>query len=89
MADSASDNGWSGLVFDGKKFYHIYLIGRGIGGCAFSVGLIYGCIFRSHPDTDYGHIRTLITELSGHRNGRIRTPYRTILKSVTLRLKTT
>ena len=28
----------------------------------------------------FGHIRTLITELSGQHNGRIQIPYRTILK---------
>jgi 2-dehydro-3-deoxygluconokinase len=44
---SASDNGWSALVFNGKKFYqskkyNIHLVDRGGGGCAFAAGLIYG-----------------------------------------------
>lgn len=44
---SASDNGWSGLVYDSKEFYsstkyNIHLVDRGGGGCAFAAGLIYG-----------------------------------------------
>lgn len=44
---SASDNGWSGLVYDGEQFCHsrqydIHLVDRGGGGAAFSGGLIYG-----------------------------------------------
>jgi 2-dehydro-3-deoxygluconokinase len=44
---SASDNGWSCLVFDGREFYHskkynIHLVDRGGGGSAFAAGLIYG-----------------------------------------------
>ena len=44
---SASDNGWSVLVYDGKDFYHsrkydIHLVDRGGGGSAFAAGLIYG-----------------------------------------------
>lgn len=46
---SASDNGWSCLVYDGKDFYHsrkynIHLVDRGGGGCAFAAGLIYGLV---------------------------------------------
>ena len=46
---SASDNGWSAIVYDGKEFYiskkyNIHLVDRGGGGCAFSAGLIYGFI---------------------------------------------
>jgi len=44
---SASDNGWSCLVYDGEQFCHsrqydIHLVDRGGGGAAFSGGLIYG-----------------------------------------------
>jgi 2-dehydro-3-deoxygluconokinase len=46
---SASDNGWSALVFDGQEFYHsrkydIHLVDRGGGGASFAAGLIYGAI---------------------------------------------
>jgi 2-dehydro-3-deoxygluconokinase len=46
---SASDNGWSVLVFDGDRFHHsrkynIHLVDRGGGGASFSAGLIYGLI---------------------------------------------
>jgi 2-dehydro-3-deoxygluconokinase len=44
---SASDNGWSALVYDGSEFYHsrkydIHLVDRGGGGASFAAGLIYG-----------------------------------------------
>jgi 2-dehydro-3-deoxygluconokinase len=44
---SASENGWSALVYDGKEFclsqkYDIHLVDRGGGGASFSAGLIYG-----------------------------------------------
>jgi 2-dehydro-3-deoxygluconokinase len=44
---SASDNGWSALVYDGKEFchsrkYEIHLVDRGGGGASFAAGLIYG-----------------------------------------------
>ena len=44
---SASDNGWSGLLYDGTGFYHsrhydIRLVDRVGGGDAFGAGLIYG-----------------------------------------------
>jgi 2-dehydro-3-deoxygluconokinase len=46
---SASDNGWSALVYDGEKFYHsrryeIHLVDRGGGGASFAAGLIYGIL---------------------------------------------
>lgn len=46
---SASDNGWSALVYDGKefcqgKYYDIHLVDRGGGGASFSAGLIYGLL---------------------------------------------
>jgi 2-dehydro-3-deoxygluconokinase len=46
---SASDNGWSALVYDGNEFYHskkydIHIVDRGGGGDAFSAGLIYGLL---------------------------------------------
>ncbi len=46
---SASDNGWSVLVYDGKEFCHsrkydIHLIDRGGGGASFSAGLIFGLV---------------------------------------------
>jgi 2-dehydro-3-deoxygluconokinase len=46
---SASDNGWSTLLYDGKDFYHsrkydIHLVDRGGGGCSFAAGLIYGLL---------------------------------------------
>ena len=44
---SASDNGWSALLFDGEEFYYtkkynIHLVDRGGGGASFAAGLIYG-----------------------------------------------
>lgn len=44
---SASDNGWSALVYDGKEFYHtkkyeIRIVDRVGGGDSFASGLIYG-----------------------------------------------
>lgn len=44
---SASDNGWSALIYDGKEFYHsreyqIRLVDRVGGGDSFSGGLIHG-----------------------------------------------
>lgn len=46
---SASDNGWSALVYNGQDFYHsrkydIHLVDRGGGGASFAAGLIYGII---------------------------------------------
>ena len=43
---SASDNGWSALLYDGKDFfqsrtYDIHLVDRGGGGASFSAGLIH------------------------------------------------
>jgi 2-dehydro-3-deoxygluconokinase len=44
---SASDNGWSGMLFDGKEFYKskhydIHIVDRVGGGDSFGAGLIYG-----------------------------------------------
>jgi 2-dehydro-3-deoxygluconokinase len=46
---SASDNGWSVILYDGKDFcvsrkYDIHLVDRGGGGAAFSAGLIYSIL---------------------------------------------
>jgi len=46
---SASDNGWSALIYDGKKFYtstkyKIHIVDRVGGGDAFAGGLIYSLI---------------------------------------------
>jgi 2-dehydro-3-deoxygluconokinase len=54
---SASDNGWSALVYDGENFYHsrryeIHLVDRGGGGASFAAGLIYGILnHMSLPET--------------------------------------
>jgi len=46
---SASDNGWSVILYDGSDFcvsrrYDIHLVDRGGGGAAFSAGVIYGVL---------------------------------------------
>ena len=46
---SASDNGWSALLYDGEEFYHtkkynIHLVDRGGGGASFAAGLIYSLL---------------------------------------------
>ncbi|MDA3845849.1 MAG: sugar kinase [Vallitaleaceae bacterium] len=46
---SASDNGWSALIYDGNEFYHskeyaIHIVDRVGGGDSFSGGLIYGLL---------------------------------------------
>ena len=46
---SASDNGWSVLLYDGREFYHsrgykIHLVDRGGGGASFAAGMIYGIL---------------------------------------------
>lgn len=46
---SASDNGWSALVYDGDEFYHskkydVRIVDRVGGGDSFASGLIYGLI---------------------------------------------
>ncbi len=46
---SASDNGWSALLYDGNEFYHtnkynIRLVDRGGGGASFAAGLIYSLL---------------------------------------------
>lgn len=54
---SASDNGWSALVYDGTEFYRskrydIHLVDRGGGGASFAAGLIYGLSTgKSLPET--------------------------------------
>ena len=52
---SASDNGWSALIYDGKDFYHsrqydIRLVDRVGGGDSFSAGLIHGLIAYSDDE---------------------------------------
>ena len=49
---SASDNGWSGLLYDGKEFFHskhydIRIVDRVGGGDAFASGFIHGLITKS------------------------------------------
>ncbi|MDD5728133.1 MAG: sugar kinase [Victivallales bacterium] len=46
---SASDNNWSGLLYDGKEYHHstkyrIHIVDRVGGGDSFSGGLIYGLL---------------------------------------------
>lgn len=46
---SASDNGWSGLLYDGKEYcksrhYDIHIVDRVGGGDSFGAGLIYGLV---------------------------------------------
>lgn len=46
---SASDNGWSALIYDGNEFYHskkynLHLVDRGGGGASFAAGMIYGIL---------------------------------------------
>jgi len=46
---SASDNGWSALLYDGCTFYHtskydIHLVDRGGGGASFAAGVIYATL---------------------------------------------
>lgn len=46
---SASDNGWSALLYDGQEFYHtmkydIRLVDRGGGGASFAAGMIYSLL---------------------------------------------
>ncbi|MCU0105019.1 sugar kinase [Acholeplasma vituli] len=51
---SASDNGWSALIYDGKSFYYsksydIRIVDRVGGGDAFSGGLIHGLLTKANP----------------------------------------
>lgn len=51
---SASDNGWSALIYDGKSFYYsksydIRIVDRVGGGDAFSGGLIHGLLTKNNP----------------------------------------
>jgi len=46
---SASDNGWSALIYDGNEFYHskkydVRIVDRVGGGDSFAGGLIYGLL---------------------------------------------
>lgn len=46
---SASDNGWSALLYDGEEFYRtrkydIHLVDRGGGGASFSAAMIFGIL---------------------------------------------
>ena len=46
---SASDNGWSGVIYDGNEFYHsrkydVRIVDRVGGGDSFAAGLIHGLI---------------------------------------------
>lgn len=48
---SASDNGWSALIYNGQEFYHskhydIRIVDRVGGGDSFSAGLIYGLLMK-------------------------------------------
>ncbi|WP_461205414.1 PfkB family carbohydrate kinase [Clostridium sp. DL1XJH146] len=52
---SASDNGWSALIYDGNDFYHskhydIRLIDRVGGGDSFASGLIYGLMMLDNKE---------------------------------------
>ncbi len=52
---SASDNGWSALIYDGNEFYHsrkydIRIVDRVGGGDSFAGGLIYGLL---NPNKDF------------------------------------
>jgi 2-dehydro-3-deoxygluconokinase len=46
---SASDNGWSGLIYDGHEYYHskeydVRIVDRVGGGDAFASGIIHGLL---------------------------------------------
>lgn len=52
---SASDNGWSALIYDGEEFYHskkyeVRIVDRVGGGDSFAGGLIYGLL---NPKKDF------------------------------------
>ena len=58
---SASDNGWSALVYDGKDFYHtkqyeVRIVDRVGSGDSFASGLIYGLItgMPMHEAAEFG-----------------------------------
>lgn len=53
---SASDNGWSAMLYDGQQAYfsrkyHVHLVDRVGGGDSFAAGLIYGMITGMEPPT--------------------------------------
>lgn len=50
---SASDNGWSGIIYDGNEFYHskkyeVRIVDRVGGGDSFASGLIHGLLKRKN-----------------------------------------
>ncbi|MDF2698629.1 MAG: putative 2-dehydro-3-deoxygluconokinase [Haloplasmataceae bacterium] len=50
---SASDNGWSALIYDGKEFYHskkyeIRIVDRVGGGDSFAAGLVHGLLTKGN-----------------------------------------
>ena len=52
---SASDNGWSGLLYDGKNYYFskkykIHILDRVGGGDSFAAGLIYALLQNKTPE---------------------------------------
>lgn len=52
---SASDNGWSALIYDGEEYYHskkynLRIVDRVGGGDSFAAGLIYGLISGKSSD---------------------------------------
>ena len=51
---SASENRWSGLLYDGSQFYHapvypVHVVDRVGSGDAFGAGLIYTCLAGKDP----------------------------------------
>ena len=64
---SASDNGWSALLYDGENFYHtrkynIHLVDRGGGGASFAAGLIYS-LLNSYSIEDAGEFAVAASAL--------------------------
>jgi len=52
---SASDNGWSGLLYDGKNYYSsnkykIHILDRVGGGDSFAAGLIFALLQKKFPE---------------------------------------
>lgn len=56
---SASDNGWSAIIYDGKEYYHskkydVRIVDRVGGGDSFASGLIHGLLtFKNGKEIDY------------------------------------
>lgn len=64
---SASDNGWSVLLYDGNEFfrsreYKLHLIDRGGGGASFSAGLIYS-LLHELPIAEAGEFSAAVSAL--------------------------